>query len=454
MTIHSLVALYGPRDPGPEVILAPDSQRTDISFIEGEHRLSYGLGKAISTLRGWGISPTPAALDLSILAGLVTAADTRISRKTESQDSWTREIDLYVPVHNIDIWNSSKELIEKLLKFLSGDIWRLYFRLVPFTHPSLEDIQIGLDINQYDSVSLFSGGLDSFVGALDILSEGKKSIFVSHYADQSTSKQGQCFDIISENFQLSENSHLRVHLSFDKNDVPGLSSENTLRARSFLFFSLAVVVASGLPNCQKIYVPENGLISLNVPLDPLRVGAWSTRTTHPFYMALWDSLLQKLEINIRLENPYRFKTKGEMLLECKAPQVLRSHVNKTISCSSVSKARFHGLTPGQCGYCVPCIIRRASIKKALGGDSTTYVMLPDLRSHTLNSNKAEGENIRSFQIMIDRLTTNRELAKILVYKTGPLNLYSEEDITSYAEVFAKGIEEVSEFLEGVEVKPL
>lgn len=51
-------------------------------------------------------------------------------------------------------------------------------------------------------------------------------------------------------------------------------------------------------------VPENGLIALNVPLDPLRLGALSTRTTHPFYMARWNDLLSALGIPGRLENPY------------------------------------------------------------------------------------------------------------------------------------------------------
>ena len=38
--------------------------------------------------------------DLLVLAALVHAADTRISRTTESQDTWTREICLLVPVSN------------------------------------------------------------------------------------------------------------------------------------------------------------------------------------------------------------------------------------------------------------------------------------------------------------------------------------------------------------------
>jgi SHS2 domain-containing protein len=86
-----------------------------------------------------------------------------------------------------------------------------------------------------------------------------------------------------------------------------------------------------------IYVPENGLISLNVPLDRLRVGAWSTRTTHPFYMARWHEILDGLGIAARLQNPYRFKTKGEMLAECKNQNIVRKNAIDTISCSSARR---------------------------------------------------------------------------------------------------------------------
>ena len=49
---------------------------------------------------------------------------------------------------------------------------------------------------------------------------------------------------------------------------------------------------------------------------PLRLGALSTRTTHPFYMARWNELLAALGISGRIENPYWHKTKGEMVGEC------------------------------------------------------------------------------------------------------------------------------------------
>ena len=74
-------------------------------------------------------------------------------------------------------------------------------------------------------------------------------------------------------------------MGFDQGLIKGVGSEDTTRGRSFLFFALATFAGTGLGGEFSVLVPENGLMALNVPLDPLRLGALSTRTTHPFYMA-------------------------------------------------------------------------------------------------------------------------------------------------------------------------
>src|SRR4051794_24916885 len=89
-----------------------------------------------------------------------------------------------------------------------------------------------------------------------------------------------------------------------------------------------------------VHVPENGLISLNVPLDPLRLGALSTRTTHPFYMARFGELLQGLGLGVRLENPYAFMTKGRMAKACADFDLLRKEAKHTMSCSSPGSRRY------------------------------------------------------------------------------------------------------------------
>jgi hypothetical protein len=233
--------------------------------------------------------------------------------------------------------------------------------------------------------------------------------------------------------------------------VKGSGPEKTTRARSFLFLALAALAADGLSR-PVIYIPENGLISLNVPLDPLRLGAWSTRTTHPFYLARWQELLDRLSISATISNPYRFKTKGEMLSGCANPALLKQYVAETISCSSVTKARWKGLKLGHCGHCTPCLIRRGAIEATLGKDPTPY-SLPKLTAKPLDGKRAESEHVRSFQLMARRLSRQPGVEHILVHKPGPLSDYPAKDIAHYGDVFKRGIHEVDALVHDVIVRP-
>ena len=170
----------------------------------------------------------------------------------------------------------------------------------PETRPadvhSFSETVRSVDGAKFDTVCLFSGGLDSFIGAVDLLEAGRSPLFVSHYKDASTKSQVVCAARLSDEYGDFGHRHVRANVSFDKNDLTGLGQETTTRGRSFIFFALAALAADGIGGTVPIHVPENGLISLNVPLDPLRLGAWSTRTTHPYYMARWQELLDSFSI--------------------------------------------------------------------------------------------------------------------------------------------------------------
>jgi len=449
---HSIIARLGPADKAPVNVLQADSLATEIHFVDGSRRLGYGLGQIIGSLIDRGVVPSETAADLGILAATITAADTRISRSADAQDGWTREIDLYLPVDEPARWDALRSLLGRTLKFLTGDHWRLFVRDRDTKYKTLIQKPRALVRPSFTSVCLFSGGLDSFIGAIDLLAGENQPILVSHYGDNSTSSQERCADNIAKTYGDIRPRHVRANVRFDKNDFShAMADESTTRARSFLFFALAALAASGLEN-PIIYVPENGLISLNVPLDRLRVGAWSTRTTHPFYIARWQEILEKLGIAARLENPYRFKTKGEMIAECKNQAIVRKHAVDTISCSSITKARWHGAAPRHCGYCVPCLIRRSAMLSALGQDPTTYT-IADLCARQLNSKAAEGEHVRSFQMMSRRLSRRPGLERIFVHKSGPLSDYTAAEVAQYADVFKRGIEEVDSITGRVVVRP-
>lgn len=451
MSIHSLICRLGAGDTA-KVPIRVGTQRTEINFIAANKRLDYGLGDALDLLAMKGFQPSEHAADLLLLAGLLTAADTRINRDAESQDRWTREIDLHLPVAEPKVWNALASMLTTTLNFLTGDIWQLHFRARPPALKQLVSAPKRLRIDEPTCVCLFSGGLDSFIGAIDLLAADGNPLLVSHYWDVATSYQSYCFDRLKAQFNSHEIMSLRARVGFPTNVVAEGSTEDTLRARSFLFFAMAALAASGLRRKTVIYVPENGLISLNVPLDPLRYGALSTRTTHPYYMARWNELLSALSIEAKLENPYRFQTKGAMVKGCKDKAFLKKYAKATMSCSHPGSGRWSGHGPGHCGHCVPCLIRRAAMQAGFGSDDTPY-RVTDLRSAPLNSEKAEGEHIRSFQLAIARLKKQPGLARLLIHQPGPLTDYPK-DLKNYESVYHDGLAEVERIVKGVVCKPL
>jgi hypothetical protein len=220
-----------------------------------------------------------------------------------------------------------------------------------------------------------------------------------------------------------------------------------------LFFAAAAFAASSFPHEMTITVPENGLISLNVPMDPLRLGSLSTRTTHPFYMARWNELLDLLAIPGRVATPYQYRTKGEMLAACGDQELLRRCIAQSMSCSSPTKGRWIGRSIEHCGYCVPCLIRRASIRAAFrdDGDPTPYTCA-DLRAGTRKTTTAEGKQIRSFQLACDRVEAKPEIAGALIHKPGPLS-DRLDDLEQLAAVYRRGMAEVAGLLAGVTAGP-
>jgi hypothetical protein len=445
---HVIIGRFGAKD-SVVVSVARDERATLFPLVIGEDSLNFGLSDILSNLKKLKIFPSEVAVDLMILAAHVYAADTRVSRTQESQDTWTREIRLVVPVSDPNLWNGATHLIVRLLNFLTGDRWSVGFRARPKPFVKIVEKETkDLLGSPFTGVSLFSGGLDSLIGAIDTLESGKTPLLVSHAGDGATSKaQDLCYNKLKEKYKKVDFNRLRFWLNIPSEVFQDMESEDTTRGRSFLFFALGVIAGSGMNQPFTLQVPENGLIALNVPLDTLRLGSLSTRTTHPFYMNSWKELLEHLGINGKFDNPYWNKTKGEMVNSCSNKKVLDETIELSLSCSSPTKGRWKGITTQHCGYCLPCLIRRASIKK----DPTIYT-LQDLSARTLDTLHSEGQQIRSLQLAIKRLAKNPDLSNILIYKPGPLA--PDPRINSeLATVYKRGMAEIGKLLSKVKTKP-
>lgn len=456
MKRHVILGRYGLTDNVP-ILTAPDENITQLDLLTSEGKLNYGMGNAITDLVKLGIFPTDIGVDLLVFATHVQAADILISRNTDSQDSWTREIRLIVPVEDVEKWNKAAETLKRMLNFLTGDLWILSFRsrpdniasLVPSDTPPLAGIP-------FDSISLFSGGLDSLIGAIDLLQNGNTPLLISHASEGSVSDaQGVCFDGLKSHYVDNQFNRLRVWLSFSGLRIDDKEHEKTTRGRSFLFFTLGVLAGTGFNSHFLLKVPENGLIALNIPLDQLRLGSHSTRTTHPFYIAKWNELLSILQIDGVIENPYWNRTKGEMIQACRNKELLKHLLPSSLSCSSPSKGRYRGISVQHCGYCLPCLIRRAAIQKGFGSneDTTTYTV-SDLRVQPLSTLRAEGQQVRSFQLAVRRLNSNPDLAKILILSTGSLAKESSQRVQDLADVYKRGMDEVAAIVNDVEARPV
>ncbi len=449
-----LVGRFGP-DDHLDVAAGTDEQRTYLPLVVAEKSLGHGIGGALTDLKKIGVFPSEIGLDLLVLAAHVHAADTRISRAEQSQDSWTREIRLVVPVSDPSRWNATAPTLKKSLDFLTGDRWTIGFRARPTRFATIaQAAPPTLIAPPFDSVSLFSGGLDSLIGAIDLLEDGATPLLVSHFGEGSISDaQGKLFTGLRKQYANSSFERLRVGMTFKKGLVADVGSEDSTRGRSFLFFALGVFAGSGLGRRFLLRVPENGLIALNVPLDPLRLGSNSTRTTHPYYMARWNDLLCELGIDGEIQNPYWDKTKGEMAATCHNHALLKELAPDSLSCSSPAKARWLRHSVEHCGYCLPCLIRRAALTAAwgTGNDPTTYTV-PDLHAQPLDTRQATGVQVRSFQYAIERLKGNPQLANLLIHKPGSLTDESAH-LDQLADVYRRGLREVAQLIDGAEARP-
>ncbi len=377
------------------------------------------------------------ALDLFYISLMVYYADRKVLRKN-TFDSWTRSFKIYMPVLEPEKWNNQKELLEQMVSFLSGDLWEFEFRKRVLNNNELRVKKWAEKSNKNYTPSAFcmlSGGLDSFIGAIDLLSTEKNIAFIGHYGGGKgvIEYQNNVKAILSEQFKLADKQFFNFHAA----PVGGI--EDSTRTRSFMFFTHAIILASALNKQTKLYIPENGLISLNIPLTNTRLGTSSTRTTHPFYMGMLQSLLNNLDIKVELENPYQFKTKGEMIIQCQDPDFIKENISKTMSCSHPDQARYNkAKAPSHCGTCLPCVIRRAAIKKAYSSDNSSY------QNANFNSGINAPIDLQSYKIGILDFKKSSSNTIFKIQESGPI-LYKHEE---FEKVYVRGMNELAELLDG------
>ena len=288
-----------------------------------------------------------------------------------------------------------------------------------------------------DAVCLFSGGLDSFTGALDLLAQGKNVCLVGHYeVGQAPQTQLDLFRQLAHRFKGQHVMLRQLFLrpAFDRRQARPLPAEReaSQRSRSLLFLAAGLTVAAGYGPNVPLYIPENGFIGINVPLTPARSGSLSTRTTHPYFMARFAECAKALGITNPIVNPFRVMTKGEILTSCSDQEGLRALARRTLSCAHPEASRFAQRKQGNCGYCFPCLIRRASMHHIGLDRAGDYAF--DALTEESEVAQERGDDLRALIRLL-----NRPYRPADVLRNGPV---PPADIADFAGVYHRGRQEI------------
>ncbi len=264
---------------------------------------------------------SPRLTDLLEVAAYVYAADcaTRRGRQWtdgDSKEPWSRDFAFVIAVREPEFWASqqiSSQLAE-LLNFLSNDKYSFTFVPLKRERPDQQRYFEFGDREDWpfhapERVIMFSGGLDSLAGAVEMAKTGGGLTLVSHRPVSTlSSRQRNLFRALKREFPGR-----LIHVPVWINKREGLGRESSQRTRSFLYAALGAVVGESV-QAGGVRFYENGIVSLNFPVADEVVRARASRTTHPVALQALQALCSKITgRDFVVDNPYLFKTKTEVI---------------------------------------------------------------------------------------------------------------------------------------------
>lgn len=393
------------------------------------------------------------AFDFLVFAMSVYNADRAVSRAKYSEEGWKRNIHLRVPVVNVAAMERGLESFRSAVDFLTGDAW--YFEFVQATPYNFAPPRMQFEnLQDYDRVSLFSGGLDSLIGFIDgctQLPAGKKVLLVSH-AELGKEGKDQTRILRRCNHNgLFNDQYDRAFISAGLKLHRGntLETEATFRARSILFFAAGIYCARAISPNMPLIIPENGTISLNIPLDKGRRSACSTRTTHPVFLRRLQTALNAIGIQNTLENPYQLKSKKDMVDDCcrdeERKRALVILCPESCSCAKRSHKRYWvRRNVLHCGVCLPCLYRRVSLSGVEELRNEQYG-LDVFTSAEIQITRSDIKRNRDFKSLLYYLRNRcrREIVETELIANG---ITSKAEVDAYTEFVLHSYDQIKDWL--------
>ena len=342
------------------------SRRRKEIFVNISMGIDYPNGTRINRCRvniskiGYLIGKVPDCVtSFLLLSAMVYTIDRSVNRERYSEDGWSRLFDIDFILPAAEIYTANKVLIEGLLSYLTGDYWTCSFASVPLVEiPQWNESLYFEDVRQ---VNLFSGGMDSLIGAIDSMERVQNGtiFFASHNDGLMGGPKVDQVRLLTH-FKRDYAGKFKTFGAPIRIE-PEFSQDSTCRSRSLMFIAIALQVA--VFRNLDIVIPENGSVSLNYPLSPSRRASCSTRTTHPVMLMKLRNLFASMGLQVRITNPYEFMTKGEMVKACADQAYLLDVLSASNSCGKRARKQFFtdNRQATHCGRCMPCMYRKAAL---------------------------------------------------------------------------------------------
>lgn len=425
--------------------MSPDVRVLDWAPDRSAATIQLGERAGARFFDGW-VAPRE-ALDLMLLGASVYCAD-KTSRRDAAADVWTRDLTIEVPVNDADAWGSAGW--DPVLNFLTGDRWSVIPRhAVQSPVDGLRRAQEQpLPVADFAAVSLFSGGLDSLTGVIDLLEDDSNSricLLSHHEGGQASTAQHALLSALQAHYgseRIEARSLFLRPAPPNGNQARPLPAdrETTTRARSFLFLTSALALAASAGPDVPVYIPENGFIGINVPLTRARAGSFSTRTTHPHYINSLQESARRVGVRNPIVNPFRLSTKGEILHQSTNPDLLERLAPLSVSCSHPEAARYAKRAQGNCGYCFPCLIRRSSMATVGWDDGSQYAWDALTGTGLLDTETERAKDLRAVINGVYAERPDRE-----VFRNGPI---PDREHRAFLRVWRSGLDELRTWFEG------
>ncbi len=300
--------------------------------------------------------------DLLEIAFVIYISDLYIDRDID----YYRELDVYIPVRHPEIWQSQKSSLSKTISYLSRDTINLYFSAN--NEPKVENIKFTKVENGCSC--LFSGGIDSAAGIIWAISKGYSPSLISYASGNLSGIQTRLLDQMNH-VMNTDLPHLKVSWQPSRKKkgsykLKGYHRDLFLQhLRSFFYLSIAYAVSVEVGNTN-IFMFENGPIAINPLMSESHV---NTHTVHPKFIETYQSTINSVfDLNISISNPYKYKTKGQIVKYIANKRLSRVIIPFTSSCYNYSRVKilakrldifdYQGIHDGDC---LPCIIRRVAL---------------------------------------------------------------------------------------------